>query len=43
MFCVFTEVLVCKMIRLLSNKTMLLPMSKVDKSLLLIHEVPPLQ
>ena len=46
MFCVFTEVLWHKMKRLLLNKSMphfqLFPMSKVDKSLLRIHEVPPL-
>ena len=47
MFRVFTKVLWRKMIQLLSNKAMLhfqlLPLSKVDQSLLRIHEVPPLQ
>ena len=46
MFCVFTEMLWCKIIQLLSNKTapcfQLLPISKVDQSKLRIHEVPPL-
>ena len=44
---VFTEVLWCNTIQLLSNKItphfQLLPMSKVDQSKLGIHEVPPLQ
>ena len=46
MFCVFNEVLWREMIHLLLNKTMphfkLLRMSKVNQSLLGIHEVPPL-
>ena len=46
MFCVFTEVWL-KIIQLLLNKTsshfQLLPMSKIDLSLLRIHEMPPLQ
>ena len=45
-FTVFTEVLWRKMIQLHSNKTtphfQLLPISKVDQSLLRIHEAAPL-
>ena len=45
-FSVFTEVLWCKMIQLLSNKTMphfqLLPMAEEDQSYLRIRGVPPL-
>ena len=41
MFCVFTEVLWCKMIQLLSNKTtphfQLLPMSKVNSIFYVFH------
>ena len=47
MFCVSTEVLWRKMLQLLPNKTtthfQLLPMSKIDQSLLRIYEVPSLQ
>ena len=46
MFCIYTEVM-AQDDKLLLNETtphfQLSPMSKVDQSLLRIHEVPPLQ